>query len=85
MASPRRPAGSEGELARGGEQKNVCTIKIIKTLIFMALRKLHSSSRVRRVVAAKPNPLHAVFPSLCTSFHTAHTQASPCTFLTISL
>lgn len=30
MASPRRPAGSEGELARGGEQKNVCTIKIIK-------------------------------------------------------
>lgn len=36
LASSRQPAGSEGELARGGEQKNGCIIKIIKTMIFTA-------------------------------------------------
>lgn len=35
LALSRHPAGSEGELARGGEQKNVCIIKIRKMLIFM--------------------------------------------------
>lgn len=45
MASSRQPAGSEGELARGGEQKNVCIIKIIKTLIFTADPGYTSESR----------------------------------------
>lgn len=62
MASSRQPAGSEGELACGGEQKNISIIKIIKTQIFMTSCRLHRSCRAKKVVAAKLNPFDTVFP-----------------------
>lgn len=62
LASSRQPAGSEGELACGGEQKNVCIIKMIKkTLIFITYAG-YTTLSASEVVAEKTIPFDTVFP-----------------------